>query len=146
MNEIQFSTECKPTLEQLLDLYNSVDWFAYTNTENAPKLLTAFQNSTYSVTVWYGSKLIGLARGMSDDVSIFYLQDILIRPEFQGQGIGKQLLTNCLERFTHVRMKVLLTDDREQQLKFYEAMGFTNTKDIQDFEINTFVKISGLTP
>jgi hypothetical protein len=49
MNEIQFSTDRKPTLEQLLELYNSVGWQAYTNTENGPKLLGTFQNSTYTI-------------------------------------------------------------------------------------------------
>jgi ribosomal protein S18 acetylase RimI-like enzyme len=70
------------------------------------------------------------------------LQDILVWPEFQGQGIGKKLLNHCLKRFAHVRMKVLLTDDREQQLRFYEAMGYTNTKQIHQFELNTFVKFT----
>ena len=80
----------------------------------------AIQNSTYVLTAWSGEKVIGLARCMSDDVSIFYLQDILIHPEYQRQGVGRKLLLKCLERFEHVRMKVLLTDDEEQQRMFYE--------------------------
>jgi ribosomal protein S18 acetylase RimI-like enzyme len=131
-------------LDQLLTLYNSVGWAAYTNDQGRPKLQDAIHNSTYVVSAWDGDKLVGLARGLSDDVSIFYLQDILVHPDFQKQGIGKQLLNNCLERFQHVRMKVLLTDDREEQLRFYESLGYVNTKDLSKNKLTTFVQIRGI--
>ena len=104
----------------------------------------AVRNSTYVVSAWSGNTLIGLARGLSDDVSIFYLQDILVRPAFQGQGIGRRLIDNCLERFAHVRSKVLLTDDQEKQLRFYESLGFKNTKHLVKWQLNTFVQIDGM--
>ena len=50
----------------------------------------------------------------------FYLQDILVRPEHQRTGVGRQLLAVCLERYSHVRQKVLLTDDEAQE-RFYES-------------------------
>jgi ribosomal protein S18 acetylase RimI-like enzyme len=128
-------------LEQLLALYNSVNWLLYTNEVNRDKLVTAVRNSTYVVSAWQEDQLIGLARGLSDDVSIFFLQDILIRPEYQNRGIGRTLLANCLERFKHVRAKVLMTDNEKKQLKFYKSMGFENTKEITRFTLNVFVKM-----
>ena len=83
--------------------------------------------------------LIALARGLSDDVSIFFLQDILVRPEFQRMGIGKQLLTRCLERYQHVRSRVLLTDDEENQLRFYESAGFKNIQDLTKSRLNAYI-------
>ena len=130
-------------LDQLVDLYNSVGWLAYTTEEQRPKLQEAIRNSTYVVTMWSGEKMIGLARCISDDVSICYLQDILIHPEHQRHGIGQKLLLNCLERFAHVRMQILLTDDEERQKKFYESLGYKNTKDLKKIPLNAFVKISG---
>jgi len=132
------------SFEQLLDLYHSVGWAAYTHEQRRADLPKAIRNSTYVVSAWQGDTLVGLARGLSDNVSIFYLQDILIRPEFQGQGIGKQLLSNCLERFKHVRSKVLMTDDREQQLRFYESVGFRNIRDLKTVKLNVFVQIDGI--
>ena len=79
----------------------------------------------------------------SDDVSICYLQDILIHPEFQRHGIGRKMLSNCLERFAHVRMKVLITDDEERQKLFYESLGFKNTKDLKKMPLNAYVQIAG---
>ena len=128
--------------DQVVELYNSVGWLAYTTDEQKPKLQEAIRNSTYVVTARSSERLIGLARCISDDVSICYLQDILIHPKYQGQGIGRELLANCLERFAHVRMKILLTDDEERQKMFYESLGYRNTKDLKKFPLNAYVQIA----
>jgi ribosomal protein S18 acetylase RimI-like enzyme len=130
--------------EKIVALYNSVGWTAYTNAQERPKLSQALQNSTYVVSAWTDDQLVGLARGLSDDVSIFYLQDILVHPDFQHQGIGRKLLTNCLERFAHVRMQVLLTENEEKQIKFYQSLGYKNTKDLQQIPLNAFVQVRGI--
>lgn len=127
----------------LVDLYSTVEWGAYTADPTA--LATAIANSTYVVEARADDRLIGLARGLSDDSSVFYLQDILVRPEWQRQGVGTALLERCLERFKHVRQKVLLTDDLPGQHRFYEKLGFQNTRDIGDAELHTFVWIEGVT-
>jgi len=146
MKSANFTLKVGPELplEQLVTLYNSVGWVAYTNEQERPKLLLALQNSTYVVSAWNGDQLIGLARSLSDDVSIFYLQDILVHPNFQQQGVGRQLLSNCLKRFEHVRMKVLLTENEEKQIRFYEAMDYKNTKDLEKIPLNAFVQVRGI--
>ncbi|MEA2008427.1 MAG: GNAT family N-acetyltransferase [Chloroflexota bacterium] len=128
-------------LDKLLELYNSVGWSAYTRGQARDKLPKAICHSTYVVSAWAGRRLAGLARGLSDEVSIFYLQDILVHPDFQRQGIGRKLLANCLERFQHTRMKVLLTDDREEQLKFYESLGYVNAQKVSGGILTTFIKL-----
>ena len=128
------------SIEQLLNLYNSVGWKNYTN--EPLKLFEAVKNSTYVVTCWKGDKLVGLARGLSDDVSIFYLQDILVNSEYQGKGIGKELLSNCLNKHKNVRHKVLITDDDERLFRFYESFGYKNLKKLKKNDINAFLKFS----
>ena len=130
--------------KQVINLYNSVNWLAYMTKEQGPKLLEAIQNSTFVVSAWREKKMIGLARCMSDDVSICYLQDILVDPECQRDGIGRKLLQSCLKRFEHVRMKVLLTDDERRQKIFYESLGYKNTKDLDKIKLNAFVQIRGV--
>lgn len=141
--EITLKTGYDIPFDQLVDLYNSVGWLAYTIDEQRPKLIEAIRNSTYVVTAWSSEMLVGLARCLSDDVSICYLQDILIHPEFQRHGFGRRLLSNCLERFAHVRMKVLITDDEERQKLFYESLGYKNTKNLKKIPLNTYVQIAG---
>ena len=63
-------------------------------------LPTAIRNSTYVVTAWHADQLVGLARGLSDDVSIFYLQDILVHPDYQRTGIGEACCKTASTAFT----------------------------------------------
>ena len=143
--KIEYKHGCDLPFDQLLGLYDSVGWAAYTTVKRRSELQKAIRNSTYVVTAWSGSTLVGLVRGLSDDVSIFYLQDILVRPEFHRRGIGKQLMARCLDRYKHVRSKVLLTDDEEKQLRFYESAGFTNIQNLTKYQLNAFILSDGLT-
>ena len=123
--------------EELLALYESVAWTAYTS--DPQSLTRAVANSTFLVTARSSGELVGLARGLSDDVSIFYLQDILVRPDRQRRGIGTALLETCLSRFAHVRQKVLLTDNQLAQYRFYESLGYRN---IRDKDLHGFIQFS----
>jgi len=129
---------------ELAALYGAVGWSAYTADPEA--LAGAIARSTYVVTARETGDLIGLARGLSDDVSIFYLQDILVTPGWQRHGVGRALLSACLERFAHVRQKVLLTDDEDRQHRFYESMGYRDTRTITSVDLHAFVQIEGLGP
>ena len=125
--------------DDLIGLYDSVGWVAYTRAPDT--LAKAIANSSIVVTARdEHGQLIGLARGLSDDASIFYLQDILVRPEHQRTGVGRQLLSVCLERYSHVRQKVLLTDDDEAQQRFYESLGYVNTVSFTGASFNTYVR------
>lgn len=140
--EITITTEREIGADELHQLYTSVGWSAYTKDRDA--LAAAVANSTYAVMAWAEDQLIGLARGLSDDVSVFYLQDILVRPEWQHQGVGRSLIQNCLSRFAHVRQKVLLTDDLSAQHRFYESMGYTDTRRVSNVALHAFVQIEGI--
>jgi len=106
-------------------------------------LLAAIHGSDFLVIAQENGTLIGLARAISDDASVVYIQDILVRPSHQGRGIGKGLVEAILDRYQHVRQKVLLTDDRPEQLRFYASLGFKNTRDLVETRLNAFVIIEG---
>ena len=103
----------------------------------------AIEGSSFLVLAHHGDTLVGLARALSDDASVVYLQDILVHPSHQGLGIGKRLVNAVLERYVHVRQKVLLTDDRPQQLHVYASLGFKNTSELVVAPLNAFVRIEG---
>jgi ribosomal protein S18 acetylase RimI-like enzyme len=126
----------------ILDLYEAVNWTAYT--KEPEQLKKAFQNSSLVQLAYVGDQLVGLSRSMSDEVSIHYLQDILVHPDHQHQGIGRILLTFTLDHYQNVRTHMILTDDEEKQLKFYESIGYKNTKDLKEIPLNAFVKMAGV--
>ena len=125
----------------LQTLYESVGWSAYTR--DMDKLLSAIRGSNYVVIAEEDERLLGVARAISDDASVVYIQDILVCPEHQGKGLGKELVGEILQRYKHVRQKVLLTDDRPEQLNFYRSLGFTNTRNLRNTVLNAFVIIDG---
>lgn len=130
-------------MDEVLSLYKSVEWVAYTKDPAA--LSKAITNSTFVLEARTPEGLlVGLLRGLSDDSSILYLQDILVRPAWQRMGVGRALLQECLDRYRHVRQKVLLTDDLPAQHRFYESMGFLNIRDIEGVALHTYVQIEGI--
>ncbi|MEN8235481.1 MAG: GNAT family N-acetyltransferase [Actinomycetota bacterium] len=125
---VRLETGAVPTTEELVEFYDAVGWSAYT--KDPEGLAEAVANSTYVAMLRDGERLIGLVRGLSDDVSVLYLQDIIVHPDYQGQGHGRRLIEHIVERFAHVRQKVLMTDDEERQHRLYESLGYRDVAEI----------------
>jgi ribosomal protein S18 acetylase RimI-like enzyme len=128
--------------ESLLSIYQELNWAHYA--QNPEGTRTAFENSTKIFVASDGRKPIGLVRSLSDSVSIHYIQDILVLPEYQRKGVGKALLKEALKAFCSVRTHILLTDDEERQKTFYQSLGFKSIKELKTVVLNTFVKIEGV--
>ena len=65
-------------------LYDSVGWGAYDN-EVSKK---ALDNTFYSISVYDDNKIIGYGRLIGDTICFLYIQDIIVKPEYQGKKIG----------------------------------------------------------
>jgi ribosomal protein S18 acetylase RimI-like enzyme len=126
-----------PDSQELVDLYASVGWIRYV--QEPDELHEAVMRSTYVVVARRNDQLIGLARCLSDEVSIAYVQDILVRPEFQQQGVGRRLMEAVLNRFESARQIGLLTDDEDRQHSFYESMGFRDIGTFEEPALHAFV-------
>ena len=85
------------------------------------------------------TELLGVVRVVSDDASIVYVQDIVVHPNARRKGVGRAMLNAVLHRYRHVRQKVLLTDDRPEQLAFCTALNFKNARDLKRTLLNAFV-------
>jgi GNAT superfamily N-acetyltransferase len=113
--------------DELFELYDSVGWSGYTR--DMAKLHRGLRNSHLVITARDDSgRLVGLARTISDDETICYLQDLLVHSEFQGRGIGRALLEHLTDRYSHCRLFLLSTDqestsDGEKSHAFYRKMG-----------------------
>ncbi|MDN6103822.1 MAG: GNAT family N-acetyltransferase, partial [Lacticaseibacillus paracasei] len=77
-----------------------------------------------------GKQLVGLIRAVGDGETILFIQDLLVLPEYQRRGIGKQLIEALLARFPEVRQRVLLTDDDPKTRSFYKAAGFVESQQV----------------
>ena len=114
--------------DEVLSLYRSVGWTAYTR--NPVVLQKGFKNSLLILGAFEADKLIGLIRTVGDGETILFIQDLLVKPEWQRKGIGSQLLQAVFERYSHVRQIELLTDDSSETRAFYRANGMQEAKSL----------------
>ncbi|WP_293696445.1 GNAT family N-acetyltransferase [uncultured Agrococcus sp.] len=131
-------SERVPDPAELVELYDSVGWSAYTR--DPARLMASIEGSSFVLVARRSDALIGLIRVISDGHTIAYVQDILVRAEDQNSGVGSRMLRQVLEHYRHVRQVVLLTDTEEAQRAFYERHGFTEVHD-HDPELRSFVRM-----
>lgn len=113
------------TVEDYLELRRSVGWKKLTR-EQAEK---ALKNSLCTMCVLYRGKPVGMGRIVGDGSVICYVQDLIVRPQAQGLGVGSILmeaLTNYVRSImldgTEMMFDLMCAKGRET---FYEMQGFT---------------------
>lgn len=116
-----------PSREELVELYSSVGWSAYT--ERPEELVPMVRGSLYVCTVREDAsgRLAGLVRAVGDGVSISCIQDLLVHPDYQGRGLGGALLSCALEAVGGVRQVYITTDAHESNsavIEMYRRRGF----------------------
>jgi len=108
----------------LRPLYKSVGWVSYTDELSDLSILLTNCQLVYSA--WHDEKLVGLIRTVGDGISIQYVQDLLVLPEYQKRGIGSRLLQQVIEQSQEIRQFVLITDGSEENkaaIEFYKQQG-----------------------
>ncbi len=114
--------------EEIVRLYTAVGWTAYT--DNIPALREGFKNSMLILAAYDDDKLLGIIRTVGDGATIVFVQDILVFPDMQRQGVGTALLKAVLDRYSNVRQIELATDNTPKTVAFYKAMGFSEMSEI----------------
>jgi ribosomal protein S18 acetylase RimI-like enzyme len=108
----------------LQDLFLALEW----DSGNHPdKLARAMAASASVFTAWDGDRLIGLVSVLSDGFMAAYIHYVLVRPEYQGQGIGQRLLSMVDRTYGDVMTKVLVSNGTA--VGFYERCGFRPAHD-----------------
>ncbi|MNJ35028.1 ribosomal-protein-alanine N-acetyltransferase [compost metagenome] len=86
-------------------------------------------NSLFAVTLYAGEELIGMGRVVGDGGCFFQIVDIAVRPDYQGQGLGKAImeeLMNYLQEEAPSDAYVSLIADQPAD-KLYLKYGFQYT-------------------
>lgn len=108
--------------DEIWQLYTQVGWTAYT--ENMTVLERGYKNSLLVLAAYENEELLGIVRVVGDGATIILVQDILVYPQKQRQGIGTSLLKAVLERYADVRQIQLVTDNTPKTVAFYQSLGF----------------------
>ena len=114
--------------QEILSLYESVGWDNYT--KNPQMLKEAYLHSLRIYAAYVDNKPVGIVRVVGDGSSVVFVQDLLVYPEYQRQGIGTALLKAIMEEYRGVYQLHLLTDNNEKTVAFYKSLGFVMDTDI----------------
>jgi ribosomal protein S18 acetylase RimI-like enzyme len=90
--------------------------------KNPDDLKIAFNNSMYKCFIYDGQKIVGAGRALADGVDVSYICDVAIHPEYQGFGLGKQIVNKLVE-FSQGYNKILLFASAGKE-PFYSKLGF----------------------
>lgn len=114
--------ERKPTADEMIILRNTVMW----GVPEYSAIEKGLKNTLFGVCAVSEGEVIGTARIIGDDSTCFYIQDVIVKPSYQGFGIGKAMierLMNYIEKNACSGAVVGLMSAKGKEA-FYEKFGF----------------------
>lgn len=114
------------TPEEYMELRKLVGWGMFPLEQAAEGL----KNSFILVCFRVDGKPVALGRAVSDHGYVVYIADVIVVPEYQGQGIGRKIMEYLLEQIKaslnpgyRVMISLLAAKGKE---KFYNKFGFVD--------------------
>ena len=126
---IKITKETSVSIDDVLHLYQAVGWTNYTN---QPQMLAqALSHSLATYLARDGEKIVGLVRLIGDGFSSVFVQDLIVLPTYQRQGIGSTLMKKALSDYKDTYQIQLATEESEKTLGFYRSLGFETLSSFQ---------------
>ena len=91
---IDYEITDKITPEEYMELRRIVGWGEFPLEQAAKGLEGSFILICYRV----GGKPVGLGRAVSDHGYVVYIADVIVIPEYQGQGLGREIMNALLDK------------------------------------------------
>lgn len=104
---------------QVSELREAVGWKPMTGRYDA-----ALEKAYLTLSCLDGGRLAGFVQVVSNGSTDAYIQDVMVRPEYQGQGIGSQLLRSVLEQLRQDGIDHASLIFAPSLAPFYERFGF----------------------
>lgn len=126
---IKITKETSVSIDDVLHLYQAVGWTNYTNQSQM-----FAQALTHSLGIYLardGEKIVGLVRLIGDGFSSVFVQDLIVLPTYQRQGIGSTLMKQALSDYKDTYQIQLATNEPEKTLGFYRSLGFETLSSFQ---------------
>ena len=117
--------------EQVHKLFVAVGW---SDGSETPEMIqkgysVPWINSTLVISAWDGDCLVGAVRVLSDTMFRSIIYDLMVLPEYQNRGIGKELVKQCINHFPNSEW---LVGTMKNIAGFYEKIGFKRDDDKGD--------------
>ena len=123
-------------IESIKGIYEKESWNSYLKDDE--KLIRAFDKSLYTMGAFDDNKLIGFIRCVGDGEHILVVQDLIVDPKYQKRGIGTYLFKTVLQKYSKVRMFIVITDIEDQvDNKFYQSF---NLKKLENMNMVGYIR------
>lgn len=119
--EITYKFDVKPTVDQIIELYDKAGLPRPTNDKE--RIRKIYENSNLIFTAWDNEKLVGVSRSITDWAWSCYLADLAVNPEYKKSGIGKKLIELTKEKVGEQTMVLLLSVPTA--MEYYPKVGFS---------------------
>ncbi len=119
---IEYRENADITVEQAIDLYNRSTLGERRPAHRPDVFEGMLKNANLTVSAWDGSRLVGIARSLTDFSYVAYLADLAVDAAYQKQGIGKRLIEETRRRLWPECMLVLLAAPKANE--YYPKLGF----------------------
>lgn len=115
-------TELPPTPKEYLQLRKSLSWELYHENDVAQ----ALHSSLYCISVYNKDDIIGTGRVVGDAILCFYIQDIMVAPQAQRQGIGSIIMNHIMSYIYNTATQGAYVGlmSKKGKEEFYERFGF----------------------
>jgi predicted GNAT family acetyltransferase len=108
----------------------SIDWDELSNLyriaplgEKKPDdLSVSFSNSRFTCFVHDDNTLVGAGRALADGIDCSYICDVAVHPDYQGRGLGKEIVATLRDLSTGHRKIILYANPGREG--FYKTLGF----------------------
>ncbi|MEK5521770.1 GNAT family N-acetyltransferase [Heyndrickxia sporothermodurans] len=112
----------KVNLEEMKEIYSSVGW-----TKHSEEIIKqVFEASNVLAFVTVNGRIVGFGRAMSDGVFNAAIYDVVVHPDFQKQGIAKQIMQYLLDELSDVSCVHLISTTGNEG--FYKRLGLKKLK------------------
>ena len=117
--DITYSSEHCPNDSELKELFSTVEWQV---SRHIDRLLAAMYKYDNLITAWDGARLVGLVCSLDDGAVTAYINYLIVHPDYQRMGIGKELMRRILNEYRDFMRVELIADAGATE--FYDKLDF----------------------
>jgi GNAT superfamily N-acetyltransferase len=135
IEQIRYSQE-RASIERFWELFLTTGWNSEYQITPAD-LARALDNSQYYISAYFGEKLVGFGRVVTDGVTHAMIYDLIVDPPYQRRGIGSQILEGLVQLCLDAHIRDIQLFCARGKVSFYESHGFvTRPPDAPGMQFN----------
>ncbi len=118
-----------PDADEFNMLTDSVGW----GCSERKTVEKALRNTVYSICAYDDNRIIGFGRLIGDSAMFFYIQDVMVLPEYQGKQIGTGIMKHLLSKVNEFKkdnsdIRTYLGASKGKDA-FYKKFGFVTREE-----------------